>query len=147
MDVLANHVGLGEPCALVVVDALAEYGYSIVALSDVDAEGVRLHTDPWDTEEEAAVCVLPRSGTQRRHVLDAIHNSSGLTDMEIAEELGMVSDSARARRNELMNGGWIQDSGNRRGSGHGGQAIVWVLSPAGRVKLNPVRKIRKIRRR
>ena len=80
--------------------------------------------------------MLPRSGTQRLRVLDAITASDGgLTDPEIAETTGLYLYSAAPRRNELVLGGWVEDSGVRRDTGRGGDAIVWRLSVVGQERL------------
>lgn len=103
-------------------------------LSDPAAPGGSLHAVPTDTEAHAAALVAPRAGTQRLRVLAAIADAgdSGLTDPELAATTGLYLYSAAPRRNELLNGGWLEDSGLRRSTGRGGGAIAWRLSPAGR---------------
>jgi hypothetical protein len=85
-----------------------------------------------DTSKRAALEVAPRTGTQRRRVLDAIASASsgGLTDEQLQTRLGMSGDSERPRRVELVEGGWIKDSGLRRPSGSGQDSIVWELARA-----------------
>lgn len=100
-------------------------------LSDpsINAEGAR-HRNASDTERAAAWAVLPRSGSQRMKVLAAFAEnwSTGLTDVEVASVTGMHFQSSQPRRHELMKGGWVVDSGERRPTGKGGTAIVWRLS-------------------
>jgi hypothetical protein len=85
----------------------------------------------------AAVGVLPRSGTQRARVLEAIRQApAGLTDQEIATTLGLAENSVRPRRLELSDPPrdlprLIVDSGWRRQTSAGKQAVVWIaLEPA-----------------
>jgi hypothetical protein len=81
------------------------------------------------TSKAAAYAVAPRTGTQRRRVLDAIaHRAS--TDEEIQAALRMSGNTERPRRVELVEGGWIRDSGARRKSSTGSASIVWALARA-----------------
>jgi len=55
----------------------------------------------------------------------------GFTDEELVEGLvpGSVSPSGvRTRRNELVRGGWLRDSGYRRRTRSGREAIIWTLT-------------------
>jgi hypothetical protein len=76
-----------------------------------------------DTSREAAAEVMPRTGTQRREVLDYVtrRESLGATDAEIQAALYMSGNTERPRRIELVAAGFVHDSGRRRGG-----AIVWV---------------------
>lgn len=76
-----------------------------------------------DTSHAAAVQVMPRTGTQRRRVLDYIAacGDHGATDLELQHALGLGGNSERPRRVELVTAELIADSGRRR-RGH----IVWV---------------------
>jgi hypothetical protein len=84
------------------------------------------------TSAAAAVEALPCSGTQRAKVYDAIRQApAGLTDQEIATTLGMAENSVRPRRLELSDQPkglprLIVDSGRRRQTSAGKQAVVWV---------------------
>jgi hypothetical protein len=94
------------------------------------------HTRASSTERAAAMAVMPRSGTQRMTVLQAIADSpDGLTDPEVSRKTGIYLYSAAPRRCELLDGGWVTDSGKRRSTGHGGEAIVWVATEKTRVAL------------
>ena len=78
------------------------------------------------TERAAALEVWPKTGTQRQAVLEALLAAPhGLTDPEIAEHTGLYLYSAAPRRTELLQAGWVEDSGLRRDSGRGRNAIVW----------------------
>lgn len=106
-------------------------------LSDPDANDIgRFHgldAGAPDTQREAAIAVYPRTGTDRRRVLDwiATQGARGATDEEIVEALRMPANTERPRRNELLNDGWIVDSGERRRTSTGTDAAAWVLSERG----------------
>lgn len=84
-----------------------------------------------ETSHAAAERALPRSGTQRRRVLDLLREvyPDGLTDEEVRHRLGVPFGSGLARRNELVSDGWAEDSGRRRETEAGAQAIVWRYVP------------------
>lgn len=86
-----------------------------------------------DTSRQAALLALPRTGTQRHRVLTAIRASGdrGLTDSELGDRLGMNPSSVRPRRGELVQGMHIKDSGRRRATPSGAEAIVWVANTPG----------------
>jgi len=94
-----------------------------------------LHREAGDTERAAAELVAPRSGTWRWRVLLAVARAgaSGRTDWELHTELGGLLYTVAPRRHELARDGWIEDSGKRRRTPSGTEAVVWVLSPAGLV--------------
>lgn len=102
------------------------------ALSDPDATTLgKFHRDGHATERESAISVYPRTGTQRRKVLDYIARCGhqGATDRELQQNLSIRR--ARTRRQELVEGGWVIDSGvTRRLPDTGNHAIVWILSDA-----------------
>jgi hypothetical protein len=93
---------------------------------------VKLHHNPQPTSLAAAALVFPKTGTQRMRVLDAIikAGSNGMTDPELADQLGIGDNSERPRRKELLEQGWVIDSGLRRPARGLGDSIVWVLAPA-----------------
>lgn len=97
----------------------------------VDAPRTTTGRDHPATSHAAAARALPRSGTQRRRVLDLLRGvwPDGLTDEEIRKRLGVPFGSGLARRNELAGDGWVEDSGDRRDTDAGAQAIVWRYVP------------------
>lgn len=99
-------------------------------LPDPGREEVKVANDAPGTSVAAAEAMLPRSGTARYKVLEFIfqRGERGATDEEIMEGLHMSPNTARPRRNELMNDGWIEDSGKRRETAAHQDSIVWVLS-------------------
>lgn len=106
-------------------------------LSDVDAARIGKHQRPGDaavTQITAAASVHDITGPARRKVLDHIRSSGerGATDEEMQESLGMNPSTQRPRRVELVEGGWVVDSGRRRATRAKREAVVWVLTDAGR---------------
>jgi hypothetical protein len=91
------------------------------------------------TEREAAIRVYPNSGTARRRVLDhiAAAGDAGATDEEISLALSMRLYTAAPRRNELLNDGWIRDSGRTRQTTTGTRAVVWIMTASGRSEWRP----------
>jgi hypothetical protein len=98
------------------------------ALPSPAANQAKLARHATDTSRAAADLVRPRSGTQRMRVLEALIRSDGLTDLEIAIEVGLQENSERPRRIELVEAGWVRDSGQRRATNGRAEAIVWALT-------------------
>lgn len=81
------------------------------------------------TSSTTAARVLPKTGTQRRQVLDAIveaHVSQhlGATDPELSRHLNLPGNSVRPRRNELATAGLVVDTGHTR-THEGNPHTVW----------------------
>ena len=72
--------------------------------------------------------MLPRVGSTRRAVYDHVASRGilGATDDEVETALGLAHQTASARRNGLVADGWLLDSGRRRPTRSGADAIVWV---------------------
>lgn len=85
------------------------------------------HDGP-ETSHQAARKVAPRTPTMRERVLACIvaAGSRGLTDAEGERVSGMRSQSWTPRRGELVKQGRVIDSGERRTTESGCEAIVWV---------------------
>lgn len=98
----------------------------------------KMRTNPQPTSRAAALAVFPRTGTQRGDVLDEIigAGSFGMTDAELQRALGMNPSTERPRRIELVQGGWVMDSGRKRASAGADVSIVWVLTFQGRQRLS-----------
>jgi hypothetical protein len=104
------------------------------ALPQPDADGPgAARSGARRTSKAAAVLAEPRTGTARRAILDAVSavardvQTVGLTDVEIQRATGLLPNSARPRRVELVDGGWLADSGRTR-EHHGREHTVWVLT-------------------
>lgn len=89
----------------------------------------RFHAKPTDTELSAALGSTTRNPTQRLRVYDAIlaEGDGGLTYPELAEVEGVNDTAHRTRCKELQDGGWVVDSGSRRTTPSGAEAIVWMV--------------------
>ena len=87
-----------------------------------------------DTSKLAARTIEPRTGTQRRRVLDwcIMRAEAGATDLELQEALGLDGNTERPRRLELVHAGYLEDSGRRR-AGH----IVWIDAEIGARSRHP----------
>jgi hypothetical protein len=89
------------------------------------------------TSAAAAAAVEPKTGSQRHRLLTAVAQVSrdpalvGLTDVELGAATGIRPNSLRPRRGELVDGGWLEDSGRTR-LHHGREHTVWVLSEKAR---------------
>jgi hypothetical protein len=84
-----------------------------------------------ETSKAAAEGVRRRAAGLRQAVYAFImaRGERGATDEEIYDELGTDRrDSLRPRRNELMNSGFIRDSGETRPTHSGADATVWVAT-------------------
>lgn len=83
-----------------------------------------------ETQRLAAIAIYPKTGTQRRDVLERIiaAGERGMTDEELHLVTGLKENSIRPRRDELVEGGWVVDSGQRRATRAGMAATVWVRS-------------------
>lgn len=102
--------------------------FSIFDVDD-DSPGLVRNDHP-DTSLTAAMLAIPRTGTQRRRVYDAIRDAGeeGRTDLELQLYLALDGNTERPRRVELQRGGHIVDSGRRRVA-QGRPMIVWVVAP------------------
>jgi hypothetical protein len=89
------------------------------------------HRQAGDTERGAAKAVAPRTGTGRFKVLAALVEHGGMIDEEIAARTGLRHYTAAPRRKELVEGGFVVDSGSRRKTTTGTAAIVWTATAKG----------------
>lgn len=90
---------------------------------------------PWranakDTSRKAGEDALGRAGSQRRAIYNEVFlaGSQGLTVDELRERLNMPPTSVSARVTGLQQDGWLVDSGQRRPTRYGSDAIVWVAA-------------------
>ena len=83
------------------------------------------------TSQAAAAAIAGDAKIIRQRVLRFVKSrrEHGATDFEIAETLGISSDTARPRRVELRDAGLIVDSGRTRPTRSGHPATVWIVSP------------------
>ena len=94
----------------------------------------KLHRHAHDTERAAAERVGPRTGTLRALAFRTIASAGddGLTHGELAMLAGKRHYSIAPRVTELVEQGYVRDSGKRRPTDTGSPAIVWVLTERGR---------------
>ena len=95
-----------------------------------------------DTSRQAAIRLMPKSGTARMKVLDAYKDvyPEGLTHEEMSMKLGNpYSSTFRARASELEDMRWLRDSGKKRKTMSGDDSIVWCLTEEGARELNVLR--------
>ena len=76
------------------------------------------------TSQEALATIKPKIKTKREQVYDLI-KLNALTNYEISDELDMPLSSVTARCRELQALNLVEDSGTRRKTKYGKQAIVW----------------------
>ena len=78
------------------------------------------------TSVRAGERIEPKAGTLRRKLLDAFRATpAGLTDEEGIRLTGMNANTYRPRRVELVEGGWVKDTGWTRPVGSGNDAVIW----------------------
>jgi hypothetical protein len=93
----------------------------------------KFQRDAHQTSVAAAIALAPKSGTQRRIVLDFIGRAGerGLTDRELQHYTRIRR--ARTRRKELVDLGWVVYSGRKRLlPDTKNRAEIWVLSEEAR---------------
>lgn len=97
----------------------------VETLSDPTVDRVgKVRRDHPRTARAAALAATPRTGTARHRLLQAIAERPR-TDEELQDDLAMAANTQRPRRVELVEGGWIEDSGETRPTRSGQEAIVW----------------------
>lgn len=91
-------------------------------------------TDP-DTSHEAARSLSPRLRQLQALVLDfAADQPDGFTDIDLNQHFDTHSSTYRTRRSELVEQGYIRDSGERRAygaNGTGRRHVIWVVTIEG----------------
>lgn len=80
-----------------------------------------------DTSAQAGASLGDVSGLART-CFDEIVLAGGLTVFQLTQVLGREHQTVSARVNDLMRKGWCVDSGLRRKTGSGRNAIVWKPS-------------------
>ena len=113
----------------------------VQALPDPDKNRIGKFSNPLKSgapasQREGALAVFPRSGHQRRRLLDAYGESlRGLSDEEMNDLLQIGHRQCSARRHELMDDGWVEDSGRTTPSPTSGVNVhLYVLTPEGRAR-------------
>ena len=92
----------------------------------IDRNVISLGRKAPDTSIAAGARLLGRSGTKRRQIFDLIKSyPEGLCDHDIEALTGWSHQTASSTRNSLMNDGLVYDSGIRRKTPAGNDAIAW----------------------
>ena len=93
----------------------------------IDRNTVTIAKDAQRTSVEAAIEVLPKSGTIRRKVYEYFlaRGLRGGTDQEAEMTLGIDGNTIRPSRGTLVKDGWLIDSGLTRPNDKGHACIVW----------------------
>jgi hypothetical protein len=91
---------------------------------------------PGSVTSEAAASFQEEQGKAeadeaRVFALFAARGGEGATDYEIEIVLGLIHQTASARRNKLVEKGLVCDSGMKRKTGTGCSATVWILGTGG----------------
>lgn len=76
------------------------------------------------TSREAASSIRGKSARLRESVLEELR-SNPATDEEIGRILNLEGNTCRPRRVELVDLGLVEDSGQRRKTASGRNAVVW----------------------
>ena len=101
----------------------------IAAYGDDSAE-FRVRKDAPETSK--AIVDKIRTGSLQDRLLTQFRWSAlGWTDDELEQRTGRSHQSVSATRNTLMRKGYVVDSGNRRKTRSGNDAIVWVWTGKG----------------
>jgi len=95
-------------------------------LSIIDRNVVVIARNAQQTSVKAALRAQPRSGTKRRLVFDYLRTHDA-TDEEIERALNISGNTVRPIRGSLVKDGLIVDSGARRLTIAGNEAIVWSV--------------------
>jgi hypothetical protein len=93
----------------------------------VPAHRLARPTQP-DTAKEASEDASRKAPSQRRRVWEALKTLGSATDYEISVHLGILRSSAAKRRQELSDLGFVVDTGQRRKTDTGSNAVVWRCS-------------------
>jgi len=91
------------------------------------------------TSREAAREIGPHLNALELVVLEFIRDRGdyGATDEELQGETGLRPDTSRARRVELRDRALVRDSGQRRLTDSGRQAVVWVANDSSAGEVTP----------
>ena len=82
-----------------------------------------------NTSRKAAEKVLPKTGTMRKAIYEAIVNHGGLADFEIERLLNGKHQIISAGRRGLVIYKFNVDSGKTRKNENGNECTVWIVTP------------------
>lgn len=90
----------------------------------------KLRANASATSARAARNIIPKMGSQRGRVLSYIASNNGATDHQISRALGILDSSVRPRRGELLEDGYVIDTGRVR-EHRGSEWTVWMPTDLG----------------
>ena len=127
-----HHLNKGLPCPE--LQPLVEGGWMEQYLSRTPAgrpalERNRAFFGKQLTSREAALRAYPRTGTQRHRIWSLMTSRDGLTADEVNEQTGISPNTINPTIRGLVIDGWLEDSGERRMTRAGNEAIVWRPIP------------------
>lgn len=100
---------------------------------NLDDNHTLTRNDHGDTPNAAASNVFLKTGQARRRVLEAlVYVLKTATDEELQDWLCMSQNTQRPRRVELVQLGYVEDSGERRKVKSGSNAVLWRATQLGR---------------
>jgi hypothetical protein len=108
--------------------------YEALGLEQLDERGATSNNST-DTSAQAAAS-LPNIAGMALQCFDEIALAGGLTVDQLEFLLNGRHQTISARVNDLVNKGWVVDSGKRRKTRSNRNAIVWVVSEAAK-EVNP----------
>lgn len=99
----------------------------------IDHNKVIIAKNARHTSVQAALKVLPRTGSLRRQVYEYILRKGfdGATDQEIESDLEIDGNTIRPTRISLVRDGFIIDTGLTRKNDNGNECIVWRSAEEG----------------
>jgi len=103
--------------------------YSAYRQSRPELTSPRVFMGPQETSRKAAERALPRTGTKRHQIWLLMRDNDGLTADEVNEATNISPNTINPTIRGLVLDGWLEDSGKRRVTRSGNDAIVWVAIP------------------
>ena len=127
-----HHIQKGLPCPEFI--PLQEGGWMEQYLASKPAgrpalERNRVFAGRQLTSRQAALRAYPRTGTQRHRIWSLMTSHDGLTADEVNERTGISPNTINPTIRGLVLDGWLEDSGERRMTRAGNDAIVWRPIP------------------
>lgn len=90
-------------------------------------------TDPDTSHTAAEAHPVLRAHDRRMTLMAHAKHPNGLTDFELGDLIDRQQTSAGKRRGELRDAGLIEATDTRRPAPSGSPAIVWRITPAGKM--------------
>ena len=96
----------------------------------IDNNKVIIAKNAKQTSVQAAIKVLPKTGSLRRKVYEYVLRKGfqGATDQEMESALHIDGNTIRPTRISLVKDGFIIDTGLTRKNENGNECIVWVVT-------------------